>query len=209
MASTDLWNELAKREPSEVAARAGVTVGGAGGYEVPVLNGVYRVDVHTGSMTAVESGKPTEPDRHLSLATVMYLSGAKDVDPTGEWVSPRDLPGGERFFSGPHEIPVVQIVERFGGDSGSFLAACRSLGGQPEPYADAACSFPLFPRLPVAVLLWLGDDEFAARATMLVDRTAKLHLPLDALLAALNVMQTAVLAAASCPTGADPDSSPS
>ncbi|MDP7079060.1 MAG: DUF3786 domain-containing protein, partial [Candidatus Undinarchaeales archaeon] len=102
------------------------------------------------------------------------------------WVGPRDLIGGREFFIRPHEVPVNRIVERFGSDRGAFEEACKTLGGRPEQYADAAFSFLLLPRLPIAVLLWLEDEEFPARATMLVDRTASKHFQLGALVTAAS-----------------------
>ena len=167
-----------------------------GSYELEVLNEVYRIDVHARSISRIHSPIPAEPALHNWLAAIVYLIEAKDVDPAGEWVSPRQFPGGYEFFRGPHEMPVDQIIERFGISKRKFEIACQRLGGHPEPYADAAYSFRLFPRLPVAVLLWVQDEEFPARVAMLVDRTANRHFPLDALLAALNVMQDALIAAA-------------
>jgi hypothetical protein len=45
--------------------------------------------------------------------------------------------------------------------------------------ADAAFSFSITPRIPVAVLLWVGDDEFESEAKLLFDKTIVQHLPLD------------------------------
>ena len=168
-----------------------------GSYEVAVLNRIYRIDTRNSDISQTHPPASAGPDLNCGLAAVVYLVEAVDIEPTGEWVSPRDLPAGFEFFRGPHDVPVGRIVERFGADRDAFEAACRRLGGRPEPYADAAYSFHLFPRLPVAVLLWVQDDEFPARAAMLVDRTAGRHFPLDALLSALNVMQNALITAAS------------
>ena len=47
----------------------------------------------------------------------------------------------------------------------------NSLGGQPLPMADAAYSFQVTPRTPVAVLYWQGDDDFPPEAKILFDRS--------------------------------------
>ena len=195
MAPAELWKRLAALEPAEVARRAGVRLDD-GAYAVDVLNEVYRIDPRALEVVRTEPPVPSKPDFNRSIAIVAYLIGAEAVDPVGEWVGPRDLPGGREFFIRPHEVPVHRIVERFGSDKGAFEEACKMLGGRPEQYADAAFSFLLFPRLPVAVLLWLEDEEFPARATMLVDRTASRHFQLDALWAGLKVVRSALVAAA-------------
>ena len=192
----ELWNSLAGQAPTDVARRASVSVVVDGSYDVPVLNEVYRVDTCTRRISRIHPRPPIEPGLHLSLATVVYLAGAKEVEPVGEWVSPRELPGGDTFFTGFHAIPVAGLAERFGNAKTEFEEACQLLGGSTEPYADAAYSFRLFPRLPVAVLLWLADEEFPARISMLIDRTADQHLALDALLAGLSVVRDSLLAAA-------------
>lgn len=195
MIHVDLWSGLAAQESSDVSTRARARAREDGTYELDVLNDVYRIDAHARNITRIHAPMPAIPELSPGLAAVMYLVAARDVDLAGEWVSPRELLGGH-FFRGPHEIPVGRIVEHFGMDKRSFEIACQRRGGRPEPYADTACSFTLFPRLPVAVLLWLQDEEFPARASMLVDRTADQHLPPDALLAALSVMENALVAAA-------------
>lgn len=49
--------------------------------------------------------------------------------------------------------------------------------------ADAAYVFKITPNIPVAVLLWLGDEDFGAEAKLLFDRTIGMHLPLDIIFA--------------------------
>lgn len=45
-------------------------------------------------------------------------------------------------------------------DSSGFLNRGASLGGVQVGYGDAACRLPAFPKLPLTVVLWFGDDEF-------------------------------------------------
>ena len=46
------------------------------------------------------------------------------------------------------------------------------------------------PRVPVAAILWAGDEEFPGRADLLLDSTCELHLPADVIwsVAMLSVM---------------------
>ena len=48
-------------------------------------------------------------------------------------------------------------------------AACRKMGGKEIPSrADLSYEFMAFPQIPLRLLFWDGDDEFAARASVLV-----------------------------------------
>ena len=192
-----LWDTLLAQEPIDVARRALVRLTKDGLYEVDVLDETYGIHPYARNISRTQGAASDEPNLGICLSSVVYLASAKDVPVTGEWVSPRELPGGGQFFTGPHDLPVGGLVERFGTDREAFNTAAQRLGGRPEQYADAAYSFRVFPRLPVAVLLWIEDDEFPARVSLLVDRTAHCHFPLDALLAALGLLQNALLAAAS------------
>jgi hypothetical protein len=45
--------------------------------------------------------------------------------------------------------------------------------------ADAAYSFEITPRIPVAVQFWNGDDEFPPESKILFDKTITEHLTPD------------------------------
>ena len=45
--------------------------------------------------------------------------------------------------------------------------------------ADAAYSFRMTPRIPVAVLYWIGDEDFPAESKILYDKTIAEHLAPD------------------------------
>jgi hypothetical protein len=51
----------------------------------------------------------------------------------------------------------------------------------------------VFPRVPLTIVIWRRDEEFAARASILFDQTAAAQLPLDALLAAVNLTVDALV----------------
>ncbi len=189
MNNTYVWQQLSLKDPASIALRSGAILQPDGALTIPILTTMYRVDIHTRTISLVPESTSREPESHLDVALLSYLIGAREIEPTGEWVSPRSFPGGIEFYSGPHGIPASGIIERFGNDKDGFISVCKHCGGEPIAYADAAFSFCFFPRLPVAVLLWLEDDEFPARASMLVDQTANQHLALDGLLGVMMVLE--------------------
>jgi hypothetical protein len=78
-------------------------------------------------------------------------------------------------------MPVRRLEETFGQDLNSFRDACLSWGGIKVDGGDIAFELPMFPRLPVRIILWKKDEEFPARICFLFDQTADKHLRLDAL----------------------------
>lgn len=120
----------------------------------------------------------TRNDRVLIL---QYLSQATPVVPRNEWISFLQLPGGEL-----HHVPFVNeaikpLAEKFGSCPQELVLRARELGGTPVTMGDAGAVIAVFPRLPVAVSVREGDEEFPASANILFDATAPFHLTTAAL----------------------------
>jgi hypothetical protein len=188
-----LWERLEAADPAEVAARAAVRWDpDERAYHVPLADLGLRV-VLPGRQVAGPDGFPGwEP----MLAAIQYLLSGQDEPPAGEWVSPLSLPYGDLFFRGPHDLPSAAIEGACGADRDAFCLAAQALGGQPLEMGDAAFAFQVLPRIPIAVVLWLADDEFPARAQFLFDRAADRQLPLDSLWLLTKVLAQRLVAAA-------------
>ena len=61
--------------------------------------------------------------------------------------------------------------------------AAQALGGRGVAHGDAAVEIQALPRLPITLVFWRADEDFAASTSMLFDRTAETQLPLDVILA--------------------------
>ena len=172
------WRELREADPELVSRNSLAAYDSkAGTYTLTVLGEKYAID--PGGMAIVNLTNPARaPEYLLKLSIPVYLVQARDIPPSGELV--KDLPGGGFFFRGSHALPLDAIAEKFGRDSGSFERAGRStLGGTPAGMGDAAVAFNVFPRVSMALVLWLSDEEFPARATLLFDSNAGRHMALD------------------------------
>lgn len=119
----------------------------------------------------------------FDLFMVHYLLTCREIPIRKEWISVKDITGGVTFFRGPHEIPTHLIEEKYGVDPGGFNDTCTRLGGTALDMADAAYAFRIAPRIPVAALLWKGDDEFPAESKLLFDGSIGEHLTLDIIFA--------------------------
>lgn len=119
-----------------------------------------------------------------------YLVHAKDIPFSGRLMKPENIQGGELFFRGTHTLPLENLAKKYGEDASSFFQKGRELCAETAGHGDASVRlFPL-PRIPVTLILWLKDEEFPARADLLFDSTAEIHLPLDMLwsLAMLSIL---------------------
>ncbi len=183
----EAWKRLELRDPVEAAVCAGAEYWEDDAvFMVPVFGQAYLADPD--ARTVREIGlheNDLDELTHLRLLVPLYLASCADNEPTGYVISPLSLPGGAAFFKGPHEIPNEVIAHNFGTDPGLLLETAAKLGGRTVDGGDAAAVIPVFPKLPVTIIVWAGDLEFPARAQMLLDKTAPDHLGIDALWAAL------------------------
>ena len=186
-----LWQRLQALDPADVTARSLARIGQDGRYELPVLGSLVWVDPHTEAVTSAWP-EVIRADPLLAVSAVGYLLTARDVPLAEELVSPAQLPEGEIFFRGPHELPGDALAALFGTDSDRFRDVLAKLGGRPAPLADVGMEVSIYPRLPLWLGFWRADDEFAARMTFLLDRSAGAHLAVDALWAAILVALGAV-----------------
>ncbi len=132
-----------------------------------------------------------------ALVLVIYLLRSKEIPLVGKQHTEKDLPGGETFFRGPHELARRPILERYGNDPQGFHRAAASLGGKRLDFGDASFRLPALPRVPLDYILWAQDNEFPARLTFAFDPTVSQHLPLDVIWALVNLTSRKLVAAGS------------
>jgi hypothetical protein len=170
---------LLEQDPADVCRRAGCAYDAADGtFRLTVWGREYAVDPRQGRIGCAGPDRdPLHP--YFDLFAVHYLLSAAAVPPAGRWISEKDIPGGPTFFRGPHEVPAHRIASRFDGDIQGFRRRCEQSGGTELALADAAFSFVITPRVPVAVLFWQGDEAFPTEAKLLYDETIVRHLASD------------------------------
>ena len=196
MIHEELWKQLAAQDPADVCRRSLATWReGTGAYHLPVLNAHYLIS--TGERTvANEAAADEKPNMWLWLSAVQYLINAKDIAVSGDPRKAEQFDGGGIFFRHTHAIPTASLEAKFGDDGAAFHRAAATLGGTPLDHKDISYEFALFPRFPVTVILWLADEEFPARASMLFDSTANQHLAPDAIWSAAKFIEGRLLKAA-------------
>lgn len=173
--------DMREIDPVAVAARAGVDFvkidGDRGELRVPFFGRRYAITFP--DLVATEIGSDKKPSVITQILLLHYLLTADDTPMAGEWIAFRYLPDGrvyERAFEsrGPAELGRV-----FSHDREGFVRAARSLDGHELRFGDASYSFRPLPRLALACVLWLGDEEMPGSARVLFDASAGHYLPTE------------------------------
>ncbi|MBS3886699.1 MAG: DUF3786 domain-containing protein [Dethiobacter sp.] len=165
--------EFSKKDPALMAELAGGVCPGGDSVEISFMGQLCRVAHPDGKIEL-----PAWPDLHHEeqILILQYLAGASGLPCRSSWLSFLDLPGGPHHFVPFQKEALIPLAKAFANQPHSFLPAAKSLGGVQIDLGHLGAVLPVFPRLPLAVLLWTGDDEFPASANILFDAVAQTYL---------------------------------
>ncbi len=118
-----------------------------------------------------------------------YLITASGRALANQFISFKELPGGEIYKMPFTNRSIRPFLQFFGNRPQVFRKAAEKLGGRPIDAGDISYTLMAFPKVPVTVVLWKGDEEFPASANILFDKSAPGYLPTEdyAFLAGLTV----------------------
>ena len=129
------------------------------------------------SVEEVETGQ--EPPIAARILILHYLINADGAPLADSWIAFRELPDGRVYDAAFRRRANLRLAQAFGSDLDGFVAAAEALGGVRLTYGDTSFLFPMFPRLRLAAVLYLADEEFPASANVLFDAAASHYLPTE------------------------------
>jgi hypothetical protein len=189
MAHEGLWEQLEKLDGTETAQRANCEyLDSPARYTITLLNTDYIVNLSDSNIFSNRSDSTQKEAQFLEqLCILAYLINAQHLPLANKLVAGNTLPGGQFFFRGQHGLPTKKLEEAFGDNPELLHQASAQFNAERCEFGDASILLHMLPRLPLTIVIWGRDEEFEARASILFDQTAASQMPLDALLAAVNL----------------------
>lgn len=129
---------------------------------------VFDVDSHRFSFMETDQEVPI----WLAILTLHYLNNADGRQPMGRLKHFREFKEGHFYEPAFNRRTRDILVTVFGNNPQAMIAGAERLKGKILQTADAAVELAYFPCLPVTCILWQGDEEFPAEASVLFDETA-------------------------------------
>jgi hypothetical protein len=190
MSNEGLWQQLQKLDCAKTAQRAKCEyLSDKECYIIKLLDTDYKVDLSDKKIYSQHKDSSEEPATFIEeLCLLAYLINAKEIPLANKLVKGETLPGGQFFFRGVHKLPIEKLEKAFGEYPQKFLEVSERFNAEKCEFGDASISLYILPRLPLTIVIWRGDEEFEARASILFDQTAASQIPLDALLASVNLV---------------------
>ncbi|MBI5250651.1 MAG: DUF3786 domain-containing protein [Desulfomonile tiedjei] len=158
-----------RRDPGRVAEKARARLVGRS-IIIPYLDReiALNVDTHRFSFTETDEEAPT----WLAILAIHYLNNADGRHPTGRLKHFREFKDGHFYEPAFNRRTKDILASVFGLDPAPMTTAAEKLKGKLLQTGDAAVELSYFPCVPITCILWRGDEEFPAEATVLFDETA-------------------------------------
>jgi len=113
------------------------------------------------------------------LLILHYFVSAKGTPLTSKQITFRELPEGVVYFPTFSKRTVKPILDHFSPEPQRLIDVAAKLGGYQADYGDAAATIDAFSRVPITIILWQGDDEFAAQGNVVFDASISDYLPTE------------------------------
>jgi hypothetical protein len=170
--------EIKKRDAASLAKAAGAVFSPEQGLIVSFLGNEYRVEIHpeTDIRKVNSSEEVSIPDKIL-IAHYLLGSGGRKL--TGKLITFRQIPDGHFYFEAFQRRARDPFANYFGDNGRLFVKCAEMLGASPVGIGDFGMDFLVFPHIHIQLVLWLGDEEFPADATILFDESVQRILPAE------------------------------
>ena len=165
---------LAGRDPKAVADASGAVyeahTGGGGALRFPFLN--REIALSWPDLQFSTRDAETEVPIQQQVLLLHYLQGAGGGGVTGEWIAYQEVPDGKFYLDAFQRRAKIPLIQAFGERPDLMVTLAKeAYGAKPFDQGDCAVVVRALPLVPVALILWRGDDEFPPEGNIIFDRS--------------------------------------
>jgi hypothetical protein len=136
---------------------------------IKYLNQSYLITLPDVEISLV--GREEKVPIREKILILHYLTIAKGTPLSHEMITYKELPEGANYFPTFYQRAIRPLVKYFGNEPHRLLDMAKILGGRKAGYGDVAVTINAFDRVPITLVLWKGDDEFAPEGNIMFDST--------------------------------------
>jgi hypothetical protein len=159
---------LATASFGDICQRTGFPPESRTAFLVPFLDRVYRVGFPDFTFEDRDAPQKDVPIQEQVLI-LHYMAGSPPARPAGRWIAYREIPGASFYYSAFLKRAVDPLKKVFGHDAAGLKNAAERLGAIETQEGDCAVELSPFPKVPMRLILWAGDDEFTPEANIVFD----------------------------------------
>jgi hypothetical protein len=166
------WSKVTLHDLSTVATNSGASV--RKGTKELVLRVIDRdcvLDFGTRTMRYADA-KGGDVSQHMQILILHYLEGSGRAQLANRLVTFREFDGGAIYYPAFKARAIDPVVREFGEKGDLLRHVGDALRADPIGVGTVGLKAPFFPKVPVVVILWQGDEEVASSANVLFDANA-------------------------------------
>lgn len=136
------------------------------------LNQALRITWPDMNVLSEKTGEEIPIQQQILILHYLYGAWASNgPEPAGEWISFQEVPDGRFYLDAFHRRAKNPLVQSFGQRPELMVKlAEQAYGALPFDQGDASVLVRPLPLVPVALILWEGDEEFPPEGNILFDR---------------------------------------
>ncbi len=131
------------------------------------------------TLDIAKEGERKEVPIEEQILLCHYLLHAKGTSPSGKYITFRQIPDGHFYDEAFQKRTRDPFLATFGSIPELFRACAQHLHGEPVAMGDVGMVFYAFPRIPIQLILWQGDEELPPESTTLFDSSINDYLPAE------------------------------
>jgi len=117
-------------------------------------------------------GSDQEIPIQQQILILHYLNGSERSGIENKWIAYQEVPDGKFYLDAFLRRGKYPMLQAFGNQPELLAKLCKQIyGARPSDHGDISVVVQAFPMVPVALILWKGDDEFPPEGTILFDRS--------------------------------------
>jgi hypothetical protein len=130
----------------------------------------------------VQKGESLNIAYQAMVCYYMLTSVSNPVSNSGQsnWVSFADLSDGRFYNKAFQGYTGDKLAPKIAVDISKLSKIAKYYEGSSLELGDLAFQFSALPKVPIAIVYWLGDEDFPSSCKILFKSTVSYHLPTDA-----------------------------
>jgi len=144
-------------------------------HSVKFLADEYSIDLKNQHVLSLSCNVPAKTYTAILILHYLIKSAQNLIpaQPTGKWISFKELEGGQPYFSVFKKRVIDTIARKHGDNPKGLFEATERLGAKKVAVSEYSVVVEPVAGAVVLIEVWPGDDEFGPEANVLFDETIK------------------------------------